>query len=108
LIPKLLAASGVAVMMSAVGMVAFAAVVDSSGVIHGCYSNAAVNGSHILVVQDTGTVCPKNSTPVDWNQTGPPGTSRCCFYGSWSNWTGRPARTVYSVELLSAGRSEFG
>jgi hypothetical protein len=62
------------------GGVAFATVaasgpVDGSGVIHGCYSNAAINGSHVLVLQDAGTNCPRGTTPVAWNEQGPAGIS---------------------------------
>ena len=47
--------------------------VDSSGVIHGCYTNKAINGSHIIVLQDAGTTCPNGTTAIQWNQTGPTG-----------------------------------
>lgn len=47
--------------------------VDSSGVIHGCWTNAEVNGSHVFVLQDSGTTCPKGTTAISWNQTGPAG-----------------------------------
>lgn len=47
--------------------------VSSSGVIDGCYTNAEVNGSHVFVLQDQGTTCPKGTTAVSWNQTGPTG-----------------------------------
>jgi hypothetical protein len=44
--------------------------VSSSGVIDGCYTNAEVNGSHVFVLQDQGTSCPKGTTAIEWNQTG--------------------------------------
>jgi Collagen triple helix repeat (20 copies) len=47
--------------------------VSRSGLIDGCYTNAAANGSHAIVLQDQGTTCPKGSTPISWNQTGPQG-----------------------------------
>ena len=47
--------------------------VDSSGVIHGCWTNAELNGSHVFVLQDSGTNCPKGTMPISWNQTGPSG-----------------------------------
>jgi Collagen triple helix repeat (20 copies) len=47
--------------------------VDSSGVIHGCWTNAAVNGTHVFVLQDAGTTCPKGTTAITWNQQGPTG-----------------------------------
>jgi len=49
--------------------------VDSSGVVHGCYSNAEVNGSHAFVLQDAGTTCPKGTTAISFNQTGPAGSA---------------------------------
>jgi hypothetical protein len=71
--------AGVATMVIATGSgVAAAAVmsngpVDSSGVIHGCWSNAELDGSHVFVLQDAGTSCPKNATAISWNQQGPAG-----------------------------------
>jgi hypothetical protein len=47
--------------------------VSSSGVIDGCYTNAEVNGSHVFVLQNQGTACPKGTTAISWNQTGPQG-----------------------------------
>lgn len=47
--------------------------VDSSGVIHGCWTNAAINGSHVFVMQDAGTNCPKGTTAISWNQQGATG-----------------------------------
>jgi hypothetical protein len=47
--------------------------VSSSGVIDGCYTNAEINGSHVFVLQDQGTSCPKGTTAISWNQTGPAG-----------------------------------
>jgi Divergent InlB B-repeat domain/Collagen triple helix repeat (20 copies) len=46
---------------------------DSSGIIHGCWTNAAINGSHVFVLQDAGTTCPKGTTAISWNQQGPAG-----------------------------------
>jgi hypothetical protein len=47
--------------------------VDGSGVIHGCYTSAAIAGSHVFLLQDAGTNCPKGTTAISWNQTGPQG-----------------------------------
>ncbi|MGB6455899.1 MAG: hypothetical protein WBH47_15605 [Streptosporangiaceae bacterium] len=41
--------------------------------ITGCYTNAEVNGSHALVLQDAGTSCPKGTSAVTWGQQGPAG-----------------------------------
>jgi Collagen triple helix repeat (20 copies) len=48
--------------------------VDSSGVIHGCYGQTNADGTtHNFVLQDAGTTCPNNMTPITWSQTGPAG-----------------------------------
>ena len=47
--------------------------VDSSGSVHGCWTNRAVNGSHVFVLQDAGTQCPKGTTAISWNEEGRPG-----------------------------------
>ena len=47
--------------------------VGSSGTIHGCWTNRAVNGSHVFVLQDVGTQCPKGTTAISWNEEGRPG-----------------------------------
>lgn len=47
--------------------------VDASGMIHGCYSNTALNGSHVFVLQNASTSCPKGTTPISWNEVGPTG-----------------------------------
>ena len=74
---RVIIAAGAALALVAGGTAAGAAVAsgptDSSGVIHGCYTNQALNGSHVFVLQDTGTSCPKGSTAISWNQTGPAG-----------------------------------
>lgn len=49
--------------------------VDGSGVVHGCYSSAAIKGSHVIVLQDAGTTCPNGTTAVSWNQQGPAGAT---------------------------------
>jgi hypothetical protein len=62
------------------GGAAYAAVassgpVSSTGVVTACYTNAEVNGSHVVVLQDAGTSCPKGTTAVSWDQTGPAGAA---------------------------------
>ena len=61
----------------AVGTAAGAAIaagpIDSSGVIHACYFPAGMDGSSRIVLQDASTTCPKGTTSIQWNQTGPQG-----------------------------------
>ena len=69
--------AGVGLVLLAGGTTAGAAIaggpVDGSGVIHGCWTNAAINGTHVFVLQDAGTNCPKGTTAISWNQQGPAG-----------------------------------
>ena len=46
---------------------------DASNVIHGCWTNAAINGTHAFVLQDSGSTCPKGTTAISWNEAGPAG-----------------------------------
>jgi hypothetical protein len=71
-----LLAIGGAIALTVGGGTAYATIAASpvsSGVITGCYTNAEVNGSHVFVLQDAGTSCPKGTLAVTWNQTGPAG-----------------------------------
>ncbi len=72
-------ATGATIALTVGGSTAYAAVagspVDSSGVVHGCYTNQALNGSHVFVLQDAGTNCPKGTTAVSWNEQGPAGAA---------------------------------
>jgi Collagen triple helix repeat (20 copies) len=70
----IIAATALAVM--AAGTAAAAAVTAGpvgAGVIHGCYYPAVQGGSHRVVLQDVGTSCPRGTTAIKWNQTGPRG-----------------------------------
>jgi len=53
----------------AVGGVAYAAIPDSEGVIHGCFNKQ--NGN--LRVVESGGACRSSESAIDWNQQGPPG-----------------------------------
>ncbi len=52
-----------------VGGIAWAAIPGPGGVIQGCYDN----GGNLKVVD--ALPCPKNWTPLQWNQSGPPGAN---------------------------------
>jgi hypothetical protein len=47
--------------------------VSGTGVIDAGWTNAEVNGSHVIVLQDQGTNCPNGTTPISRNESGPPG-----------------------------------
>jgi hypothetical protein len=61
----------VAALVVALGGVAYAAIPDSSGVIHGCYLNKI--GVLRVIDSEAGQKCSSFETPLNWNQTGPPG-----------------------------------
>jgi hypothetical protein len=74
----MLVGSGAALVLAAGGATAGAAIagtgpIDGSGVIHGCWTNAEIGGSHVLVLQDAGASCPKGTTAISWNQQGSAG-----------------------------------
>jgi hypothetical protein len=58
------------------GGVAYATIPDSSGVIHGCYSNVT-NGTlrYLRVIDSPTQVCRSDETAINWNQAGTPGAT---------------------------------
>src|SRR5262245_12452057 len=70
-----LAAITAALAAIAAGSVAFAAVPDGNGVIHGCYGKPGTTHAGYLRAIDTaqGMSCASSENPLDWNQTGAPG-----------------------------------
>ncbi|MGB6454913.1 MAG: hypothetical protein WBH47_10555 [Streptosporangiaceae bacterium] len=62
--------AGVLVVGGGVALAATTGPPGSGGVINGCYTNAAVNGTHALVLQDAGTSCPKGTTALSWSEQG--------------------------------------
>jgi Pentapeptide repeats (8 copies) len=60
---------------TAAGATIDAGPVDSGGVIHGCWTNAELGGSHVFLLQNAGTPCPKGTSSIAWNQTGPQGSA---------------------------------
>ena len=75
---KVAVAGAAALALAGGSAVAAAAVVsggpvDSSGVIYGCWSNRAINGSHAFVMQNAGTSCPGGTTAISWNKSGSQG-----------------------------------
>jgi hypothetical protein len=61
--------------IAAAAAMSSASPVDSSGDIHGCWTNSGLNGSHVFVLQDAGTSCPKGTTAISWNEQGPAGST---------------------------------
>lgn len=62
----------VALLLMAVGAVAYASIPGPDGVIHGCYktSNPAQGA---LIAIDSAASCPSGYAALNWNQTGPQG-----------------------------------
>lgn len=53
--------------------IAYAAIPDSGGVIHGCYDKKT--GNLRVVDADAGGACVANEKEINWNHTGPAGTA---------------------------------
>lgn len=90
---------------TAAGAAIAAGPVDGSGVIHGCYTNKALNGSHVIVLQDAGTTCPGGTTAISWNQQGPAGPQGPAGATGPTGATGAtgPAGTGATVASLASG-----
>jgi hypothetical protein len=66
----------VALLAIGAGSVAFGAIPDSGGLIHGCYSSNAskqTNGTQLNIVDADVASCNKNQQEVTWNKEGRPG-----------------------------------
>jgi hypothetical protein len=63
-----------AVVLIGAGTVAYAAIPDSAGVVHGCYNKGGLlQDKGALRVVDSGERCRGNETAMTWSQTGPQG-----------------------------------
>jgi hypothetical protein len=63
----------VAVVVLAVGGIAYADIPDSAKVIHSCYSQATGTWRPIDTETTPPQTCKRGETPLDWGQSGPPG-----------------------------------
>ena len=74
---RVLTVAGTVTVLVGAGTAAGAAIAAgpvSSGVVSACYKTAAAsNGSHAVVLENTGHTCPSGSTHVTWNQKGQTG-----------------------------------
>ena len=70
---NLVAYLALAVALGLTGGVAYSAIPDSGGVIHGCYDTA--NGTLRVIDTEASGVCRGGETALDWNQQGPPGAT---------------------------------
>jgi hypothetical protein len=62
---------GVLGVIAITATVAYAAVIDPTGLINGCYANSSFLGQHFLTLTDG--PCPTGTTQISWNQQGPAG-----------------------------------
>lgn len=113
LVPSPALAVSLAALTVAVGGVAFASIPGPDGVIHACVANgnlvaqvAALKGA--LRVIDSGESCGAGETPLNFNQTGPPGPAATpasdmpTLYAertAKSITVGATKKTVFSVKL---------
>jgi hypothetical protein len=74
---RVLAVAGTVTVLVGAGTAAGAAIAAgpvSGGVVSACYKTAAAsNGSHAVVLENTGHTCPSGDTHVTWNQKGQTG-----------------------------------
>jgi hypothetical protein len=61
-----------AVLLMAVGAVAYASIPGPDGVIHACYKNSNPAQGALIAI-DSAASCPSGYTALNWNQTGPQG-----------------------------------
>src|SRR6478672_7692072 len=106
--------TGAALAVAAGGTAAYALAnspIDSSGVIHGCYTTAATNGSHKIVLQNAGTNCPTGTTAIKWNQKGPRGPQGPAGPGlvAWAyvNADGTVASSSGNVTVTNPGAGSY-
>ena len=100
--------TGAALALVAGGTAAYAVTagpIDSSGVIHGCYTNAATNGSHKIVLQNVGTNCPSGTTAIKWNQKGPAGPGLLAW--AYVNANGTVASSSGNVTVANPGAGSY-
>ena len=82
--------------------------ITSAGVISACYGPDA-DGSHVVLLQDSGTTCPKGTTPISWNQTGPAGPAGAIGATGPAGPAGSagPAGAIRARRACRAGRSDW-
>ena len=69
--PSLGSVLGLTALIVSVSGVAYAAIPETDGVIHGCY--AKHNGALRVIDTSTGAACKGNEVALPWSQSGPPG-----------------------------------
>jgi hypothetical protein len=87
----------------AAGSIAYATIPDSSGVIHGCYTNT---GALRVIDTDAGATCRANETALEWNQTGPPGLSG--YEQVIGTWAGGTDTVKTAVASCGSGKKVLG
>ena len=66
-------AIGAVALFAVAGGIAYAAIPDAAGVIHGCYRTSTDDQKGQLRVVDSATSCRNNELPIQWNATGAQG-----------------------------------
>ena len=88
------------------GGIAYAAIPDASGVIHGCYKNQ--NGQ-LRVIDPAASHCRHSETAISWNQTGPPGPPGISGYEERTHQLFVSAGAFTNVSVsCSAGKKVLG
>jgi hypothetical protein len=98
--PRIRIASVAGLLVAAtVGVVAYAAIPDSGGVIHGCYKNTT---GQLRVIDSATEACGNNETPLAWSQTGPEGPAGPPGPVGPEGQPGPPALSGYEVVLTDS------
>ena len=82
------------------GGIAYAAIPDGSGVIHGCYQKN--QGTLRVIDTDTTQTCSSSESPLTWSQTGPQGTAGAARPAG-AAWADRAFRRLVGRRLLCEG-----
>jgi hypothetical protein len=73
---RVLLAGFAVLVLATAGGIAYAAIPDASGVIHGCYKKSSPNQGTLRVIDtERGQTCSSSENALSWNQTGPKGAT---------------------------------
>jgi hypothetical protein len=80
--------------------------VDSAGAVHGCWTNQALNGTHVFLMQDAGTASPKGDDAhlLEPGRTGRADRTRWTCRSSRRRGTGRPCWSDPGTPVRRPGR----
>jgi len=103
---RIFAFAVVVAVLALAGGIAYAAIPDSNGVIHGCFKTV---GGQLRVIDTSTTSCLPSETAISWNQMGPPGTPGVSGYEEKTHQVFVTAGAFTNVTVFcSAGKKVLG